>query len=202
MNLAYSVVVAMAKNKEALLKEYESCQRHNHHVANHYWLITGIFMSVNTAIMGGITISIISGSMPANWAIRLVIGIVVALFGLGIVYILHRLKLYLRRVNFHILFNYERMRDIESELGMWSNWRVFGVDRWDEQKQDFNDEVLDDIRQTLLQHRAKAWWQRWKASDEYMAPVGQKGAELIMCTLMSLWGIFVVAVWVILLLSC
>lgn len=194
----------MANSREAiLLKEYELCQRQNHHVANHYWLITGIFMSVNTAIMGGIIISIISGSMPTDLAVRLVIGVLVALLGLGIVYILHRLKLYLKRVDFTIWLNYKRMRDIESELGMWSNWRVVGVDQWDAEKQNFNDEVLDDdVKGRLLRYRPKDWWQSWRTSDKYMAPVGEIGAERIMCTLMSLWGVFIVAVWVILLLGC
>jgi hypothetical protein len=183
----------MADREDILLKEYELCQEANQHVANHYWLVVGVFMSVNTAILAAIAYGIMSGNFSADTKGWLFF-VAVLVLGLGIIFILYCYRRYLIRVDFQILMNYERMRDIEIELDMWKNWRIFGLDNF--QKKDgvysFDDRKISEAMKTrLTSYRSLQWWEHWKECEKYMHPVGEQAAKCGIWTLMFLWVAFI-----------
>ena len=75
------------------------------------------------------------------------------------------LRRWLKRVAFLQQINFERMRDIERELGMWKSWRVHGVDHWTGNR--FDDLVSQEDSAKLLDYRDKNFWQHWRNRVRY-----------------------------------
>ena len=58
-------------SEQALLAEYRSCQQDNSSSGTTYWAISGIFISINSAILGSLLYTIISN----NELFRAVLGV-------------------------------------------------------------------------------------------------------------------------------
>jgi len=112
--------------QEILLKEYEICQKDSSAMISAQWTVVGIFMTINTALLGWILKDIISaGIILENFK-----GLVLA-FGVGIILIIILLWQLLERVSFLVRINNNRMEIIETQLGIWKN-RLVGIydKRW------------------------------------------------------------------------
>jgi sterol desaturase/sphingolipid hydroxylase (fatty acid hydroxylase superfamily) len=124
--------------KEILLKEYETCQKDNQAEASSYWTILGIFVSINTAIIGGLAYGLFSTNFInaiLNLKTEDIPNIIVKLIMLTILFVViiiitNFLESWLDRSNYLIQNNYRRMHEIEIELGMWKNLRIHILDKW------------------------------------------------------------------------
>jgi len=149
--------------EEILLKEYEVCQQASNANASSYWIMAGIFFGITSALLGGLLYAILSNErlfpilietvttinapstpISQSWILR----ILVTVMGIGAIILLHFLKRWLKRITFLSRLNFERMREIELELGMWKSWRVHAVDQWQEQnvRKDYDKEFDDNKR--------------------------------------------------------
>ena len=131
--------------KEALLTEYEACQHDNDSSSLSYWTLAGIFIGVSSALLAGLIYGLLSNSILFQILLKVLLresvpnsesrqivalSIVILVLGAAIIIILKKLKQWLRRVRFLQQLNYERLREIELELGMWKSWRVHSIDEW------------------------------------------------------------------------
>jgi hypothetical protein len=168
-------------SQEIQLKEYELCEKRNIDVSNLYWVMVSAFMAVNTAAFVGVAVATATGAIPSSkrW---------LALFiGSAFIVVLWFLREYRRRVDFEISINYERARELELQLGMWRNWRIYGVDRWNRKKGGFDKITDEEERKRLLDHQSAQWWKDWKKSKDYRKPVGRKTADVMIFALIFLW---------------
>lgn len=188
-------------SEDILLKEYESLREDNHQRVNHFWIVVGIYMSVNTAIFGAIVVAYISGTIHHGVNIWLVFSLV-SILGGSAIHILYRLVQYQRRIDFVVYSNYERMREIESALHIWGNWRIHGIDQWMEKGQDFTNDIADDMKAELLKYHSANYWQKWKTSKGYMKPIGAENAKLMMYSIMGLWIVFIIASLIFSIIAC
>ena len=126
--------------RQAWLTEYQVCQQDINSRASRYWTIVGVFMAINTALLGWVAFSIISNGVSLNESVKWLVYInenfnwlvLVLVLGFGIIAILVFLMLWLKRVNCLIHISYYRMREIEFELRMAKNWIVDVLDnKWD-----------------------------------------------------------------------
>lgn len=172
--------------QEILLKEYELCQQDIIDTSSRYWTIVSIFMAVSTAILGAIATGLISGNFISQAIQRhalpqtLVVGSFVFVLGGGIITILVFLMKWLDRVNCLTVINYERMREIETELGMRKNLRV-----------DFNDKIHD--KKISIDPRAKPTQYKtwWGITSKKNASPNTKVNKAILWTLIAIWAVVV-----------
>jgi len=111
--------------EEILLKEYEVCQSHNNSLGSQAWVSISILVTVNVLLIGQVVVNIVLKSVPIVGCSKLVLVILIALVMIMILWIFKRWD---KRIDFMVLLNNERMRHIETTLGMWKNWRVYGLD--------------------------------------------------------------------------
>jgi hypothetical protein len=90
--------------------------------------------------------------------------------GIFVVLLLSLVRLWLRRYIFLQQSNFERMREIESSLGMWKSWRVHGIDHWNKKASDFDDEITD--KASLISYKSRDWWRSWRMGHKYASPSG------------------------------
>ncbi len=123
----------MDEKKEILLKEYEACQQDNQAQASRYWTILGIFISINTPIIGGLAVVLFSTDLIkeisniASFWIKLFI-LLISL--VGIYTITRFLELSLDRAYYIVQNNNRRMLEIEIELGIWKELPIIILDKW------------------------------------------------------------------------
>jgi hypothetical protein len=120
------------KREEILLKEYEACQQDNQARASRYWVILGIFVSINAPILGGLWVlsntDIINEITNAtSFLIKLPFLFIILC---GIFTITKFLELSLNRSYFIIQNNNRHMLEIEIELGMWKELPIYVLDKW------------------------------------------------------------------------
>lgn len=166
--------------QEVLLKEYEICQQHNNSIGSQMWVSTSIFISTNVALLGWLAKSI--GSVEnLN---RLVL-LTVPVLGIGLILILWYWIRWVDRMRFLTRVNYERMRDIEYELGMQKNWMVRGLDVAHEKdkKGELENKEKEQFRE------AKQYYRR------YTPARGFGGVRRMAIILIILWSIFIIS-WV------
>jgi len=120
---------AKEPSDEALLKEYEVCQQDINSTSSNYWTLAGIFIGVSSVLLAGIIYGVLANDNGFN-AIDCTLRTLVTIFGVAIITILVFLWFWLKRVNYLTDRNYERMREIELDLGMWKSWRVHSIDTW------------------------------------------------------------------------
>ena len=119
--------------QEILLKEYEVCQQDGSSIASTHWTVVGIFIALNTALLGGAAYTILAGKLPLYENIKWL----VLMFGVLVVLIAMFLRSWLNRANFLIFTNNFRMRQIEIELGMQKNRLVDLLDNhWNDLSQE------------------------------------------------------------------
>jgi len=173
--------------QEILLKEYEVCQQHNDSIGSQVWTSTSIFMSINVAVLGGVAYGIITKGIPLEENTK---WLVLAL-GLGIISIFTFWMRWLNRMQFLTSINYERMREIEDELGMWKNWMARGLDDWDKLSDD-KKKKLTDLHTRYP--RGIPWWNnRFPA---YRPPRGFEGLKWTARIVMIMWVSFIVIAFI------
>ena len=185
------------QERGALLTEYQACQQDNNSIGSSYWTMAAIFIGVSSAIIIALMAGIISNENLFNLfmkqtvetqnaieiqTLRTIIVVVVS----SIVLILACLRLWLRRVTFLQQINYERMREIESQLGMWKSWRVHGVDHWNPKTQTFDDHITGTDKTRLTNHKEKDWWSKWTLNRMY-APSSRLATDGIFAVLLFMW---------------
>jgi len=111
--------------EEILLKEYEVCQSHNNALGQQAWVSISIFITVNFLVLGDVVDKLLLTSYPINGYAKLLLVIAVASV---LIFILKIFRKWDKRIDFMVLLNNERMRYVETELKMWKNWRVYGLD--------------------------------------------------------------------------
>lgn len=111
--------------EDILLKEYEVCQSHNNSLGQQAWVTISILITVNIIAIGQVSYEILQNSFPVVGCLNFILVICLASVMVLILIIFYRWG---KRIDFIILLNNERMRQIETKLEMWKNWRVFGLD--------------------------------------------------------------------------
>ncbi len=137
------------KRIDILLKEYEICQKEADGSARNFWTVFGFFISISTAVIGaiiafGINTYCINQIHPI-WII------LVLIFSFIVLIVLLFLKAWLERVNYFIRCNNDRMREIESELGMERGLRIWALDHWDMLCEDKNKKKYKYLRKLIAE---------------------------------------------------
>jgi len=159
--------------RQALLVEYQACQHDNNASGSSYWTLTGIFIGFSSVLLGGLVYGLLQNNellqtllLEVKLSPQILALLVIAIVVGGVVIaILCFLRRWLRRVGFLQQINFERMRDIERELGMWKSWRVHGVDHWTSNR--FDNSVLPNDSARLLEYRDVNFWQHWRNRARY-----------------------------------
>ena len=187
-------------SEQALLTEYSSCQQDNIAASSNYWTVTGIFIAVSSALLGGIIYAITSTSsfidvLQSDPTSRLssqnhVTLVLASIMGIIVIMILSSLRLRLRRVRFLQQLNFERMREIESKLGIRKSWRVHGIDHWEIVNAGFDERITNENKKMLLDYKSPNWWAQKKSSHTY-ASSGVNAFNGIYTILIFLWALLV-----------
>jgi len=197
----------MRERTEILLREYENCQSHVNALSNQYWIAGGVFVAVNTALLGAILVGVFQARIDIQNICLSPIAVpsaIVLVLGLAMIIILKALLKWNKRGRSTILICYERMREIEAELGMWRGWIIHGLDGMEKEKKqctynfDTNKLALvcdagSAIKDSLTRYHPLEWWQALRRKSFYAPPKGFKSVQCIFYTLMVVWSVIVVA---------
>lgn len=181
----------------ALLTEYHACQHDNSATANSYWIMSGIFIGISSALLVAFVYGLLSNTNILSdftntttisassqvWTIRLVVTAV----GIGIITILFYLKLWAKRIRFLLDTNYDRMREIEADLGMWKSRIVNAIDNWGD--------LSEDEKVDLVRYKPLKWWKERAKNPAYEPPSRAKHYKWIFRTLITLWILTVCSIW-------
>jgi hypothetical protein len=121
--------------RQAMLTEYQACQNDNSSTAQNYWLLSGIFIGLSTALLGALLYGILTNFQVVTTLIEKdahTLRTIVAVIGASIIIILTFLYFWVKRIHYLADRNFARMREIELELGMWKSWRIHIPDRWND----------------------------------------------------------------------
>jgi len=160
--------------EEILLKEYEVCQQHINSIGTQVWQATAIFLSVNAAVLAYI--------FQREWYGQDVDRFLLAL-GISVIFILV-LYIWRRWINRQLFIQisvYTRMREIETELGMWKNWYALLPEELN------SDEKVD---KSTLPKNKKGIIKFLRG--RYASPAGFKGLKCITVLLMIGWGFLII----------
>jgi len=214
--------------KQAWLTEYQVCQQDNSSTASNYWTMAGIFIGISSVLLAGIIYVILAGKVFQDLfqggitadaqSQVLVLRIIVLVLGTGTISIIVFLFFWLKRVNYLADRNYERMREIELELGMWKSWRVHSIDRWNElhisSSDTLDDKRIDEIWNILQEKLEKGlpkkylgklkqrkeelvrFCNRYRRQRWYEHPSRNVHYKVILGILIVLWLIAIIVVWV------
>jgi hypothetical protein len=53
--------------EEILLKEYETCQSDKNSIGSLFWIIVGVFMAINTALLGALPYAILQSGVLQDY---------------------------------------------------------------------------------------------------------------------------------------
>ena len=162
--------------EEILLKEYEVCQQHINSIGTQVWQATAIFLSVNAAVLAYIFQKEWYGQDVDRFLLALSVSVI-------FIIILNFLRLWIKRQWFTQLTLYERMREIEDELGMWKNWYMFIPDKLKTK------ELSEERLKTLPKEKSDKVKELIK---NYAGPAGFTGLQWITVLLMVGWGLLII----------
>jgi len=145
-------------SEQVLLKEYEVCQSHVNSLGNQFWISISIFISVNAAILGGITYSLIAKNVTIPNNAQYNTQWLVLLIGLGMILISLLLRFWQRRITFQININNDRMHEIEPKLGMSRNQLIIDLDEYYEEKNRVSTNDLSKKLKEKYQYKQPWWW--------------------------------------------
>ena len=152
-------------SEQALLTEYQACQHANDSSSASYWTISGIFIGASSALLGVLVYAITSDYFSTQNHVSLVLASTAGIF---VIIILCLLRLWARRVSFLQQLNFERMREIESKLGIRKNWRVHGIDNWNEKNSDLNEKITNHEKNMLFDYKPQHWWKERRNNSAYI----------------------------------
>jgi len=185
-------------SEQALLKEYEACQSHNNSLGQQAWVSISIIITVNTLVIVQVIYNLLLTSYPINGYFRLILVIAIAI---SMLFILEAFRRWDKRIDFQVLLNNERMRQIETALEMWKNWRVYGLDIFTRRIR--NDRLAQEEWQLLNQNQREyiqslhqRLQEKAQQSDlwRYREPTTKRNIFMfdnIIPSLMIFWGIVI-----------
>ena len=185
----------MQERTEILLREYDICQQHNDHIGSQVWVSTTIFLSINVTLLGGILYGILTsdGLSKVYFGVTktkclppqiLIACLGITILGAGIIFILCNWQQWLKRMKFRTAANFERMKEIESMLGMRRHTIVRLFDKANEDKRTEQDK--GDFENRLEDFKLK-----------YYGASGFSGLIKMAWTLIALWILFIAGAWLI-----
>jgi hypothetical protein len=216
-------------DRQILLTEYQVWQDDHNSSIQSYWIIVGIFVGVSSALLGGILAGILQSENSLNIFISnennniyLVSRILISVFSVGIIIVLGLLWSWLYRENYLSQRGYERMREIELELGMWKSWRIHAIDTWHDlhitnyDKQWDNrsiDERWAQLRDRLIKGMSSKYIEKLEANKDmlidwcnttskisprrwFQRQSSRLHFPIIFGTLMFLWFLLAISTWV------
>jgi hypothetical protein len=176
--------------QEILLREYEACQRHNDSIGSQVWTSTTIFLSINVTLLGGLLYGLLTTDVFSIKNLDEIIQfqvlgprIAATVLGLGIIVILCRWSQWLRRMRFHTAANSERMGTIERRLRICKHTIVRKLDLAFKNKKNQTSEQKHNLK------KKREFW-------EYAPVSGFKGLICIAYTIITLWVLSIVYVWI------
>ena len=170
--------------RRAWLAEYQACQQDNSSSGTSYWTMAAIFIGISSVLILGLGYGVITNAeLQKMWLEQLqgkpseiqaiqALQTISTVVGILIVLMLSFVRLWLRRIRLLQQINFHRMREIESQLGMWKSWRVHGVDHWNSKGDNFDNEISDEDKGRLLGYQPKKFWRRWSTRPRYARPSG------------------------------
>lgn len=165
--------------QEILLKEYEVSQQHINSLNSQVWQSTAIFLSVNALVVA----YVFQKEKASDWDSLLLTLVIGAIF----ILVLNFWKRWINRARFNQGIIYERMRDIEDELGMWKNWYIHILDGLKSKTEKIKESDLN----TLPKEKASRIKQMTK-SCKYAGVAGFSGLQWIARLLMISWGFLII----------
>ncbi len=191
------------QERDSKLVEYQVCQQAINSGATSYWTVTGIFVGLSGVLLGAVIFGIISNQSlldrfvnmpsPTTSGQVFVVQILATFVGLGMLVVYYALWRWMRRVRYLQQQGFRRMREIELALWMRNSLVITAIDRWE----DLKVEEKARIRELGLEECCKAE----KAKREYEIPSSQLPYRLIILVLTFLWGITIIGVWIVPLIS-
>jgi hypothetical protein len=158
------------QQRQALMTEYQVCQHDNNTSAQNYWLLSSIFIGGSSAVLGWLLYALLTRPDLDPTLISATGGAMIA--------ILIFLKGWAKRIQYLADRNYERMREIELELGMWKSWRIHSLDRWTElglkRHEPLNKRSINQIWEKL-----KPELQKSLHNDEHIKKLEMRKKELV-----------------------
>jgi hypothetical protein len=159
--------------RQAMLTEYQVCQHDNNTSAQNYWLLSSIFIGASSAVLGWLLYALIT--RPTQCPLN---PVVITVISGAMIAILIFLKGWAKRIQYLADRNYERMREIELELGMWKSWRIHSLDRWTELGLK-RYELLNDKSVNQIWEKLKPELQKALHNDEHIKKLEMKKDELV-----------------------
>jgi hypothetical protein len=169
------VEVEMGK-EEIQLKEYDVCQQHINNMNTQVWQATSIFLLVNVGVL-----AYVFQRVKHDFDSLLIV------LAVGIIFILvfHLWKRWINRAQYNMVVKWERMREIEDELGMWGNWYIHILDGL--KSKEIKNEDLS-ILPREKQNKIKQLTKLYKSPGT----VGFSGLRWIARLLMIGWGFLII----------
>jgi hypothetical protein len=168
--------VRQMNRRDVLLKEYEVCQQHINTIGTESWQASAIFLLVNAGVLA--YLFQIEHGEPHTLFMVLIIGIIFIL-------IFCFWKRFIKRMQFVQTITFERMREIEDELGLWKNWYVHILDELKSRNMEESD--LNSLPKEKA-HRIK----QLRKSYEHARPAGFPGLQSTAKLLMIGWGVLII----------
>lgn len=177
--------------EQILLKEYEICHDDSNALASRFWSFANIFIPTNLALLALLITALLKKEVHVGILETLIVGVI----GICAIITLVSVLLWLKRTNSIQQSNYERAREIECTLGMWKNWRLHALDRYDVRQKNFvdSDPEIDSYMSTkLFDYRPPDWWQRTKEKNSFFSrAIGSRVVCTILITIMVLWFLLI-----------
>ena len=208
--------------RQAWLTEYQVCQHDNSSSSLGYWTLAGIFIGISSVLLAGLVYGMLANIQEltiigAKYASTL--RIIICGLGAGMIIILIFLCFWSKRENYLADRNYERMREIELQLGMWKSWKICVLDLWNKKRcklcfkktENLSDDDINEIWQKtleeekltkglseeslgLLADRQEELFEicyRCEPQRWYESPSRYLHFPMIFCILIGLWAFFI-----------
>ena len=157
-------------NKQnVLLKEYEVCQQHINAIGTQSWQSVSIFFLVNAIVLG----FVLSMQEHNNGSF-----VTVLVIGVAMSCIFWFWKLWVRRQQFVQLGKYVRMREIEEELGLWTNWYIWICEN-------LNNNLINQMEYDSLPSEKREKIDELK--KRYVKPAGYSGLQNMALIIIASW---------------
>ena len=211
----------LTKQEQIWLTEYQVCQEDNGAIFQGFWTLAAIFIGLSSAFLAGLIYAVIANKSLIDTMLTgndpwktLVIGIIALVVSAANVVILKKIKGWHGRIMLNQSVNRGRMLEIELILGMRKEWQHLVLDRWYDILKKKEDETWKNLKNKLKCKIDKKYHGKlYERKDEILGLIGKyfkdgkvkdrpgkykpssstKYFPCILYTLMSLWGLAIIA---------